>query len=165
MPGSPELIHFSQGLFMNTTNAMTSSTHGQPMAEFRQNALDLNPGIVEDCDGQQIRELQTTQQAQANAHWLLHSTDYATTLQDLVATVRQIQRYAGLSDGRSDQVLTADLLKEMGLWDHPQPTGQWGNARFMIKFLVAFSRLYLRAKTHEGIQHRIFDEQAKLTSS
>jgi hypothetical protein len=37
----------------------------------------------------------------------------------------------------------------MKLFDLPKPAGQWGNARFMAKFLVGYARLYFVTTANE----------------
>jgi len=136
---------------VNTTTPLTAGT-GQRTTDFRLHALDLNPGLLTQANGDRLAEILAFHQAQADSHWLLRNPAYHDIMGDLVQTVREIQRLGSMEDVRTDAMLAADLLKGMGLWDHPQPHGQWGSARFMAKFIVAYARLYLHAKAFEGSQ-------------
>lgn len=138
---------------VNTTTPLTAGT-GQRPSDFRLHALDLNPGLLTQANGDRLADILAFHQAQADSHWLLRNPAYHDIMGDLVQTVREIQRLVSMEDVRSDAMLAADLLKGMGIWDHPQPQGQWGNARFMAKFLVAYARQYLHAKAYEGSQIR-----------
>jgi len=136
---------------VNTTTPLTVGT-GQRPSDFRLHALDLNPGLLTQANGDRLADILAFHQAQADSHWLLRNPAYHGIMGDLVQTVREIQRLGSMEDVRTNAVLAADLLKGMGLWDQPQPQGQWGNARFMAKFIVAYARLYLHAKAFKGSQ-------------
>ena len=137
----------------NKTDSLTTCS-GLRGADFRMHAIDLNPGLVAPDQGEELRELLAFKELQAKEHWLLCNADYMAFMTDATHTVREIQRLSNITDMRSDAMLSADLLKEMGLWDAPEPKGQWNNARFIARFLVAFTRLYLHAKSQEGSQIR-----------
>lgn len=147
---------------VNTTTPLTAGT-GQRTTDFRLHALDLNPGLLTQANGDRLAEVLAFHQAQAESHWLLRNPAYHDIMSDLVLTVREIQRLGSMEDVRSDAMLAADLLKGMGIWDHPQPQGQWGNTRFMAKFLVAYARQYLHAKAYEGSQIRHLRKTAYAT--
>lgn len=136
---------------VNTTTPLTAGT-GQRTTDFRLHALDLNPGLLTQADGDRLADILAFHQAQADSHWLLRNPVYHVMMGDLVQTVREIQRLGSMEDVRTDAVLAADLLKGMGLWDQAQPRGQWGNARFMAKFIVAYARLYFHTKAFKGSQ-------------
>ena len=138
--------------------AMNFQPHALCAADFRLHALDINPDlrgsiqqstIATPAPGKCCDEVEP-QSGSDLTHWILIDAHYRGILGDLAASVRAVQRLANFDDTRSDPELFADLLTIMGLWDCPKPLGQWGNARFMTKFLVAFSRLYLHVKVQEG---------------
>lgn len=136
---------------VNTTTPLTVST-GQRPSDFRLHALDLNPGLLTQANGDRLADIVAFHQAQVDSHSLLRNPVYHGMMGELVQTVREIQRLGSMEDVRTDAVLAADLLKGMGRWDQAQPRGQWGNARFMAKFIVAYARLYFHAKALEGSQ-------------
>lgn len=138
---------------INTTASLTTST-GPRAADFRMHALDLNPNLVAHSDDEHHADALALQQLPDLSHWLISEPTYQSVIRDLVHSVREMQRLSSIADARTDDVLAADLVKEMGLWDHQQPRGQWSNARFMATFLVAYARLYLNVRAQEGSQIR-----------
>lgn len=145
----------------NQTNQFLEAG-GLQACDFRLHALDLNRDLANVANG--TAEELSSQQTQPETSWLLTDPNYVSAIQDLVLTVRETQRLTNTLDSRSDAVLSADILKAMGLWNHPQPTGQWGNARFMVRFLTAFTRFYFPAKAEEGRQQRQFNKCLKASS-
>ena len=128
------------------------SPAGLRASDFRLHAIDLEPGLVS------LPENFTTEvpavRIAATDHWLFNSEDYRGVMSDLVQTVRELNRLSNSGDIRSDTEIGADLIEGMGLWEHPEPHGPWGNARFMTKFLLAYAKTYLHAKAHQGVQMR-----------
>lgn len=129
-----------------------ANTTGMRASEFRMHAIDLDPGLVSRPEN--LPTEVPVAQVEATDHWLLNSGDYRGVMRDLVQTVRELHRIGNSVDVRTDAEIGADLIEGMGLWDHPEPHGPWGNARFMTKFLLAYAKTYLHAKAHQGVQMR-----------
>ena len=129
---------------------INKTSTGPRASDFRMHTLDLNPDLIEASDAELLTQVLTEQHAKAQAHWLAHDEDYSMLMADLVKSVRRVQLTNHQTDIRSDAILFADLLKEMKVFDLPKPAGQWGNARFMAKFLVGYARLRFVTAAHEG---------------
>ena len=130
-----------------TNDDTTSMIQGAaPMAlrasDFRLHALDLNPDLAAPLTGAGLAP---------GEHWILQDSNYRSIMADLVNTVRGMQRAADTIDERSDGQVCMHLLQSMRLWDCAKPAGQWGNARFMARFLVTFSRLYWPLMAQDGL--------------
>ena len=129
-----------------------ASTAGLRASDFRLHAVDLDPGLVSQAEN--LPTEVPVAPIEATGHWLLTSGDYRGVLRDLVQTVRELHRLGNSVDVRTDAEIAADLIEGMGLWDHSEPHGPWGNARFMTQFVWAYAKAYLHAKALQGVQMR-----------
>ena len=73
---------------------------------------------------------------------------------DECALALAMSQHVNLGIGSRVAELGADLIEGMGLWDHSEPHGPWGNARFMTQFVWAYAKAYLHAKALQGVQMR-----------
>jgi hypothetical protein len=111
-------------------------------ADFRLHALDIDPDLAASVKGAALNP---------GGHWILHDPNYQSIMTDLVFTVRGMQRAADTADVRSDARIAVDLLKAMRLWDSTQPTARWDQTLFIVRFLVAFPRLYWPLMAQAGL--------------
>jgi hypothetical protein len=127
--------------------AITYNNDNRPLRaeDFRLDAIALEPDLRA-----LAREPLPGGQPADHKHWTLTDPNFMGPMRDLVASVRELQQLAQINDPSDDVALANRLLQHMGLWDHVKPVGQWGNARFMCKFLVAYARIYMVSCVHIG---------------
>jgi hypothetical protein len=130
--------------------------------DFRFDAIGLNPDLQNQVEATLAAEKDQQIDAQLSTHWTLRDDTLTRPLAELVHWVRGVHAAAGVIDPRTDQQLIARILDSMGLWDIPQPKGNWGRARFMARFLAGYGRLVMKAAWHQGTGARYIYSAATL---
>ena len=122
--------------------------------DFKMTALDLNPDLAVPVRRSTPLATPVAVEQPPAPHWISLNPVYQGAIGDLLGAVRVTHRLANIDDARTDPEFSSDLIKTMGLWNQPQPVGWTATARFMLMFLIAFSRLYWHVKAQEGALNR-----------
>lgn len=122
------------------------NTHNQWPHPHRQNAMELNPGIVQKVDDEIEFELDTMPDTEIVRHWMVGDELYRKGLENLIIAVRRVQIDLRLPATLSDVQIAGKILRNYRFWTVPRPRSAWEKTRVLSRFLATYFTICLKIR-------------------
>lgn len=122
------------------------NTHTKWLHSHRQNAMELNPDMVQKVDDEIEFELDTMPDIEIVRHWMFSKESYRKALVDLIVAVRRVQIDLRIPATLSDVQVAGKLLRSYGFWTVPCPKTAWEKTRVLSRFLATYATIYVKAR-------------------